>query len=132
MEEVYDQTKLESIENILIPTWRRDLHLIKDLTAPKSILLLIDTDKLSAINTSAIKTSMKLAKFHCKYICSIQVFKHEISSKKSRLKYNNELSDMKDKRNQLMKEREELINEINAFTQIEPYLVHSCADPYFF
>ena len=120
----YNETQLESIKDILIPTWRRDFHLIKDLTKPKSILSLVDTDILSAKNTSAIKTSMKLAKFPEKYISSIQVFKHEISSKKSRLKYNNKMSDKKNQRDQLLREKEDLLSEINTFLQ--------CTDPYSF
>lgn len=121
---MYDQTMLESIESILIPNWRKYLLLIKDLNYPKSILSLIDENKLSAINTSTVKTSMKQANFQPKYICSIQNFKHEISSKKSRQKYNNNLSGMRNQRDELMREKEELKSEINAYIRIESSLIH--------
>ena len=109
----FEQAQLHSIENILVSTWKEDFHTITDRRDPNSILVLIDSKKLSVVNTLKVKGDMTLANIPEKYIFAIQEYKHTISNKKARKKYNISISELRKIKSGLNLEKRLLLHEIS-------------------
>ena len=130
----YTNTELESISHILKSSWRNDLSRIKNRSTQKSILLIVDDNKLICIDTRKIRKSMETAGFDESYIAVIQNHKRVLSNNEARPKYNarrRENRNLEEIRRKLRSEKAELLKEIRSlrFHINYPYGTFAVSNP---
>ena len=114
---MFSVAQLNSIQYLLNPSWEKDLREITDRNSPQSILELVNIEKLCMTDTRNVKVSMENGKFNKRCIVEIQNLKTDLSNKQSRKKYRVSLQQLKRKRNDFMREKQELEKEIAFYTR---------------